>query len=336
MTTSNESYLYPETQLAETAPDYGKSWRTEAELSTRRLILHTVLLVLSAITVTLTGSASILYKGIPDSWTYLLKSPLLTIQMLIQESAAGNYWPLLGGLTLAFSLLLILAAHEFGHYFACRHYGVRATLPFFLPAPPFPLTPFGTFGAVIKIKEPIRSRRALFDIGIAGPLAGFALAVPASIIGLLLAQPDTPQSGPTFNDPLLFQIVIKLFHVPNPMVWNPVYWAAWTALLVTSLNLFPVGQLDGGHVVYALFGPRYHKIVSRVVFVLVAALSIASFFLHDSPVWFLWTLVLAFLVKVGHPPTYVHEPLGKARIALAVTAAVVFILSFMPFPITIR
>jgi len=290
---------------------------------------------MSVITVTLTGAASIMFEEMPDSWVFLLKSPVVTTSALIRETAAGHYWPLIGGLLLAFSLLLILAAHEFGHYFACRHYGVRATLPFFLPAPPFPITPFGTFGAVIKIKEPIRSRRALFDIGIAGPLAGFALALPASIIGLLLAQPDVPKPGPTFNDPLLFKIIIYLFHVPNPMKWNPIYWAAWTALLVTSLNLFPVGQLDGGHVLYALLGPRLHRVVSKVVFVLVAAIAIASFVFYSSPIWFLWTLVLAFLLKVGHPPTFIDEPLGKTRIALAITAAIVFLVSFMPFPITL-
>jgi len=175
----------------------------------------------------------------------------------------------------------------------------------------------------------------LFDIGIAGPLAGFALALPASIIGLLVAQPDIPRSGLTFNDPLLFKILISLFHVPNPMKWNPVYWAAWAALLVTSLNLFPVGQLDGGHVLYALAGPRFHRLVSKLVFGLVAALAIASFVFYSSPIWFLWTVVLFFLLKVGHPPTFVDEPLGKIRIALAVTAAIVFLVCFMPFPITL-
>jgi membrane-associated protease RseP (regulator of RpoE activity) len=274
-------------------------------------------------------------KDLPDKWTYYLTSPFLTIGMVFRETAAGHYWPLAGGLLLSFTLLLILAAHEFGHYFACRHYGVRATLPFFIPGPPFPITPFGTFGAVIKIKEPIRSRRALFDIGIAGPLAGFALALPASLIGLLLAQPQAPEKGIVFNVPLLFIMITKLFHLPSSMEWNPVYWAAWAAVLVTSLNLFPVGQLDGGHVLYALAGPRLHKIVSRIVFLSVAALAIVSFFLYDSPIWFLWTLVLAYLLKVGHPPTYIDEPLGKTRIALAIAAALVFIVCFMPFPITI-
>src|SRR5262249_23282035 len=276
-----------------------------------------------------------MFDDVPDSWTFLLKSPGVTLSRLARETAAGHYWPLAGGLLLAFSLLLILAAHVFGHYFACRHYGIGATLPFCLPASPYPITPSGTFGAVIKIKEPIRSRRALFDIGIAGPLAGFALALPASIIGLLVAQPAIPTPGLTFHDPLLFKIIIRLFHVPDPMIWNPIYWAAWTALLVTSLNLFPVGQLDGGHVLYALVGPRLHRFVSKVVFGLVAALAIASFVFYNSPIWFLWTLVLAFLLKVGHPPTFVDEPLGKTRIALAIIAAIVFLVSFMPFPITL-
>jgi membrane-associated protease RseP (regulator of RpoE activity) len=340
--TSNEPYFYPEypeTQLADSIPgvNYRRSWRTDSGLSTNRLFLHIGLFLLSGLTVTLTGAAWIGLK-IPEKISYIIASPVLTATMLFRETAAGNYWPLTGGLLLSFTLLLILAAHEFGHYFACRHYGVRATLPFFIPAPPFPLTPFGTFGAVIKIKEPIRSRRALFDIGIAGPLAGFALALPASFIGLLIAKaaPDVVSQGaPTFNDPLLFILITKLFHLPATIEWNPIYWAAWAALLVTSLNLFPVGQLDGGHVLYALVGPRLHKIVSKVVFGLVAALAILSFVLYNSPIWFLWTLVLGFLLKVGHPPTYVDEPLGKVRIALAITAVVVFLVAFMPFPITI-
>src|SRR6185436_11501473 len=127
----------------------------------------------------------------------LLISPTLAV---LKETATGNLDPLAKGLLFTFTLLTILGAHELGHYFACRHYGIRATLPFFLPAPPV-ITLFGTFGAVIKIKEPIRSRRALFDIGIAGPLAGFALALPASIIGLAMAIPPQNQtSGGVFRD----------------------------------------------------------------------------------------------------------------------------------------
>jgi membrane-associated protease RseP (regulator of RpoE activity) len=255
---------------------------------------------------------------------------------VIKATAAGNTEPLLNGLLFTFTLLMILGAHELGHYFACRHYGIRATLPFFLPAPPV-ISLFGTFGAVIKIKEPITTRRALFDIGIAGPLAGFAFAIPASIIGLLMAEPVSPSglSGMQFHDPLLFILISKVFGVSQWINWNPVYWASWGALLVTALNLFPVGQLDGGHVLYAVFGRRIHKWVSLFVCISIATLSVLSYKFYNSPMWFLWALVLIFLFKVGHPPVAEEESLGKGRIILAVVALAVFLLCFMPFPITI-
>src|SRR5262249_37063161 len=141
-----------------------------------------------------------------------------------------EFAPLVRGLTFALTLLIILSAHEFGHYFACRYYGIRATLPFYVPAPPLPLTPFGTFGAVIKIKEPFRSKRALFDVGIAGPLAGFVFALPASIIGLAIAKAvpmeTVSKGGPMFLDPPLFKIIMRLLGTPEWIEWNPVYWAA--------------------------------------------------------------------------------------------------------------
>jgi membrane-associated protease RseP (regulator of RpoE activity) len=267
-----------------------------------------------------------------------LFGPILTV---LSETGSGNLAPLIKGLVFTFTLLTILGAHELGHYFACRHYGIRATLPFFIPAPPL-ITPFGTFGAVIKIKEPIRSRRALFDIGIAGPLAGFAFALPAAIIGLIFAK-AAPASeiaaaagsgGLQFNDPLLFILVSKLLGLPKWIEWNPVYWAAWGTLLVTALNLFPVGQLDGGHVLYAIAGRRIHMWISRIVAVSCAGLAVFSIVVHQPPVYLLWTFVLLFLMKVGHPPVIEEEPLGRARITLAIISAVVFLLCFMPFPIT--
>ena len=307
--------------------------RREAnELSVRRIVLHSLLFLATIATTTLTGAA----------WPLLgeASSILGVYKTIITSATAGDFGPLLPGIAFSFTLLIILAAHEFGHYFACRYYGIRATLPFFIPAPPIPLTPFGTFGAVIRIKEPITTRRALFDIGIAGPLAGFALALPASIIGLLIAHGVTPPAAGaegtlSYNDPLLFIIIQKLLGLPKWIDWNPIYWAAWATLLVTALNLFPVGQLDGGHVVYAIFGPTMHKWISRLTFLAVATLAVVSFVLYRSPIWFLWTVVLLFLLRVGHPPTFTNEPLGKGRIALAAAAAIAFILAFMPFPITI-
>jgi membrane-associated protease RseP (regulator of RpoE activity) len=291
------------------------------------------------VTTTLTGAAWAITTG--AAWAVEVPEPTTVIGMfldpvsrVINETAAGNYAPMLQGIIFSFTLLVILGAHEFGHYFACRYYGIRATLPFFIPAPPIGITLFGTFGAVIKIKEPIRSRRALFDIGIAGPLAGFAFALPASIIGILIATPSTETGVGEFKDPLLFQMIMHFVGAPSVWHWNPVYWAAWGTLLVTALNLFPVGQLDGGHVLYAVLGHRVHKWVSRIVCAATAALSITAFLLDKPYVYLLWTLVLLFMLKVGHPPLIEEEPLGKARIILAVIALLIFILCFLPFPVT--
>jgi membrane-associated protease RseP (regulator of RpoE activity) len=298
-------------------------------------MLHVVLLATTAISTTLTGAAFAVQVQEDSTLIGSLLAPVLAV---LRETASGNLDPLVKGLLFTFTLLTILGAHELGHYFACRHYRIRATLPFFIPAPPT-ITLFGTFGAVIKIKEPITSRRALFDIGIAGPLAGFAFAVPAAIIGLLFATPATPSavaaaSGIQFNDPLLFVLVSKLLGLPKWIDWNPIYWAAWGTLLVTALNLFPVGQLDGGHVLFAIAGRRIHKWISRIVALGCAGLAVLSIVSHQPPVYLLWTFVLLFLMKVGHPPVIEEEPLGKARVALAIFALLVFVLCFMPFPIT--
>lgn len=300
-------------------------------------MLHTALLVTTAITTTLTGAAFTVQVQDDSSVLGVFISPTLAV---LKEAATGNIDPLAKGLLFTFTLLTILGAHELGHYFACRHYGIRATLPFFIPAPPT-ITLFGTFGAVIKIKEPITSRRALFDIGIAGPLAGFAFAVPAAVVGLIFATPASPAAvsaastgGIQFNDPLLFIIVSKLLGLPKWIEWNPIYWAAWGTMLVTALNLFPVGQLDGGHVIYAVAGRRVHWWISRIVAFGCGALAVLSIVWHQPPVYVLWTLVLLFLMKVGHPQVIEEEPLGGARVALAIFSLLVFLLCFMPFPIT--
>jgi len=328
---TDQPYLFTEFHPAQAA-----TATREIELSAPRVLLHSVLLVATGISTTLTGAAFSVQVQEDSSLIGALVAPTLAV---IRETAIGNLEPLSKGLLFTFTLLTILGAHELGHYFACRHYGIRATLPFFIPAPPT-ITLFGTFGAVIKIKEPIRSRRALFDIGIAGPLAGFAFALPAALIGLVFATPASPAavsaatSGMQFNDPLLFILVSKLLALPKWIEWNPIYWAAWGTLLVTALNLFPVGQLDGGHVLYAIAGARTHKWVSRIVAFGCAVLAVLSLVLSQPPVYLLWTLVLLFLMRVGHPPVIEEEPLGRARVALAIVALLVFLLCFMPFPIT--
>jgi membrane-associated protease RseP (regulator of RpoE activity) len=232
---------------------------------------------------------------------------------------------------------MILGAHEMGHYIACRWYGVAATLPFFIPSP-LPL--FGTFGAVIKIKSPIPSRRALFDIGIAGPLAGFVFAVPVAFVGHYFAVPSVAislgEGGFSLNDPLLFKLFAQLLHLPPSLQVNPLWVAAWLGTLMTALNLLPVGQLDGGHVVYAVFGERGHRWVGRLVYLSVVALAVYSYLNGGWLGWFVWVVLLTFMMRFGHPPVLEEaEPLGLARVLIAILGLLVFVLCFMPFPITI-
>jgi membrane-associated protease RseP (regulator of RpoE activity) len=245
------------------------------------------------------------------------------------------------GLLFSGSLLAILVAHESGHYVFCRYYGVDATLPFFIPQPPL-LIP-GTFGAFIRMKSPVPSRRALFDIGLAGPLAGFAVIVPVAFAAvltlhhtpLLAGQGAAPGGVITFNDPLLFRLIARWFKVDlDNSVANSFYLAAWVGALVTSLNLIPVGQLDGGHGIFAVFGKNAHWWIARAAFAAMVALSLLGWLWHGSPAWFLFVVLLAVMLRVGHPQPQQMEPLGTARIIIGVVTLIVFALCFLPFPIT--
>jgi membrane-associated protease RseP (regulator of RpoE activity) len=268
----------------------------------------------------------------------LLHFVLLALTALTTTVMGALFWndgtsPLLSGLLYSVSLLMILGAHEMGHYVACCWYGVSATLPFFIPSP----LPLGTFGAVIRIKSPIPSRRALFDIGIAGPLAGFVFAVPVALIAHYFAKASTADgSGIVFNDPLLFKLIIKLLHVPPSIDANPLWFAAWLGLLMTSLNLLPIGQLDGGHVIYAVFGRTGHRIIARAVYLGVVLLAFYSYFSGGWLGWFVWVVLLTIMMRFGHPPVVdEEEPLGFARVLVAIIGLLVFALCFMPFPITV-
>jgi len=262
---------------------------------------------------------------------YYFRSVAQLVSYSLQNPAV-----ILQGLTFSAALLAILLAHEMGHYVACRRYGVEATLPFFIPAPPLFLA--GTFGAFIKIKSQIPSRRALFDIGLAGPLAGFVVAVPVALLGILSLQPGPSNldHSITFNDPPLFRLVAFLFHIRLEAAGiNPYYMAAWFGLLVTSLNLMPVGQLDGGHGTFAVFGFRAHRWIGRMAFLTMAVLALLGWFWHSSPSGFLYTVLLAVMLKVRHPQPAEMEPLGSARRWIAILTLLVFALCFWPFPITI-
>jgi membrane-associated protease RseP (regulator of RpoE activity) len=237
------------------------------------------------------------------------------------------------GVPYAALLLLILGAHEMGHYLACRYYGVPATLPFFIPGPPMLI---GTLGAVIRIRGVIPSRRALFDIAAAGPIAGFLVALPLLILGVANAVviPATTQPhGLALGPPLSSWLFEQLFHGDAPLQVGSLYGAAWVGMIVTSMNLFPVGQLDGGHAMFAV-SPRRHRIVSWATIgglaILVALQSIA----HRTPsAYSLWLLILLGL-RDRHPRLVDEsEPLGPGRLALAIALACIFVLTFIPSPL---
>jgi membrane-associated protease RseP (regulator of RpoE activity) len=314
-------------------------------ISARAWRVHGGLFILTIVTTTLAGvmlAAPELSPAEPplaNPLDYLFYIPLSYLYSLVELLRYAFAHPRLiaEGATFSASLLAILFSHEMGHYLACRYYKVDATLPYFIPAPPLFLA--GTFGAFIKIRAPIPTRRALFDIGLAGPLAGFVVAIPISVIGILtIGAPLEPKDHLIFfNDPLLFRLISKLFGIPlspnSPT--NPYYMAAWLGLLVTSLNLMPVGQLDGGHGLFALFGQRAHKIIGRLAFISVAVLAVLGFWWHGSPSGFLYAVLLGIMMKVPHPQPAVMEPLGTKRVVIAIVTLIVFVLCFWPFPITI-
>jgi membrane-associated protease RseP (regulator of RpoE activity) len=237
------------------------------------------------------------------------------------------------GLIFSGSLLGILASHESGHYLLCRYYGVDATLPFFIPQPPL-LVP-GTFGAFIRMKSPVPTRRALFDIGIAGPLAGFVVMIPVAIVGVFTLQHQPGASGMSFNDPLLFRLIAVALKINlSDGLVNPYYLAAWFGALVTAINLMPVGQLDGGHGTFAVFGKTGHYWIGRAAVVTMIALSVLGWLLHGSPAWFLFIFLLLIMLRMRHPQPLQMEPLGLARKLVGVFTVIVFALCFLPFPIT--
>jgi len=248
-----------------------------------------------------------------------------------------QFW--LGGLWFSLSVLAILGAHEWGHYLTCRWYRVDASLPYFLPAP-LPLT--GTFGAFIRIRDVIPHKRALFDIGASGPFAGFVVAVPLLVLGLWLSRlVPVPVPVPVqldmieLGEPLLFRAMEAVVWGTLPdgqmLHLHPMALAAWFGLLATALNLFPLAQLDGGHLAYAVVGGH-----ARWITLGTAAVAIGLTFVSIS--WVAWAIVMAGVLVVAgvqHPPTLDdHLPLGRPRLALAVAAALVFALCFTPAPVT--
>ncbi|HZE63137.1 MAG TPA: site-2 protease family protein [Pyrinomonadaceae bacterium] len=319
--------------------------RSRAQRPTiREWIRHSALFLITFLTTTFAGiviaapELDVPEPALSSVLSYVLYIPEYYLRIVTSLLTFALLHPhiLVAAVSFSITLLAILTAHEMGHYLACRYYGVHATLPFFIPAPPLFLA--GTFGAFIKMKSPIPSRRALFDIGLAGPLAGFVMLLPVALAGIFTVQAAPPIAGSTivFNDPLLFRIFAKATGANlTDALPNPFYMAAWIGLLVTSLNLMPVGQLDGGHGTFSLFGPRAHKLIGRIAFVAMASMAMLGFVWHHSPSGFLYTVLLAVMLRVRHPAPEQMEPLGAARIVVAIITLIVFALSFVPFPITL-
>ncbi len=246
---------------------------------------------------------------------------------LIVKKPVALFW----GLPYALSLMLILLVHELGHFFACRAHRIEATLPFFIPAP----TLIGTFGAFIKIKSPFSSKKSLFDVGMAGPLAGFLAAIPVICIGIAQSRMIERNAIPTaitLGEPLVFTLIARILKGPiaahSDLLIHPIAFAGWFGLLATSFNLFPIGQLDGGHIVYALLGKKSYSvgIASVVVLIILGILFWQG--------WLFWALI-ATLIGLRHPPIFAEERLDFKRKAAAFAILAIFVVSFTPAPITL-
>jgi membrane-associated protease RseP (regulator of RpoE activity) len=330
--------------------------------SPRRLLLHGSLFLITFFTTTLAGV----------QWSNRDPFELTNFQY---------------GLSYALAILFVLASHEFGHYFAARYHRVNATLPYFIPFPPVPfLINFGTLGAVIRTKSVVPSRRVMFDIGVAGPLAGFVACLILLVYGfsnlpgpefILSIHPNfdfTLNSDPTveglpleFGDTLLFAVLRNLltdsatqFVPPMTEIYHyPFLCVGWFGLFVTAMNLIPIGQFDGGHIIYTMFGER-HRAIARGAFIVLLVLGLPSvldaflrvllqYFTGESVSqvipfaqyswsgWFLWAMISYYFVKLYHPPAPDETPLDETRMLLGWTAFLILVLcfSFAPFTIPI-
>jgi membrane-associated protease RseP (regulator of RpoE activity) len=265
------------------------------------------------------------------------------------------------GLLYSFSILSILTAHEFGHFFVAKYYNVNTSYPFFIPIPPFIINPFGTLGAVMRIRSQIPSKKALFDIGISGPIAGFIISILLLAVGFYtlpskeylfsihpeyIGQKELPITGLTFGNSILFWTLSKIFSlsdfVPpmNEIYHYPFLCAGWFGMFVTALNLMPVGQLDGGHILYSIIGKK-QGIVAMFFLGTIVAIGLLgliqnpnNFFQSGTTGWLVWAVILIFIIKLDHPEIHDDSQIDKKRIILGWTVFIVLILIFPPIPFT--
>ncbi|HWZ83025.1 MAG TPA: site-2 protease family protein [Terriglobales bacterium] len=291
--------------------------------SRRRLWLHVVLLLATFVTTMAVGSRiqSNFEHQKPTFWLSDDSPPLFPL------SAFANPSELLPGLPFSLTLMFILMAHEMGHYLYARHYRVYATLPYFVPFPSL----IGTLGAFIRIKSPIPSRAALFDIGIAGPIAGFIPACIAMVVGLARSQPGIVSDAPRaqLGFPLLFNLAARVLHIPGSATTislHPIAVAAWVGLFATALNLLPGGQLDGGHILFSVW-PRQHRVVSMLT---VLTLALLGYYFWSG--WLLWAVILAITSR--HPAVPPNPAVRGRRRWVAWFGVLMLILTFTREPLT--
>jgi membrane-associated protease RseP (regulator of RpoE activity) len=302
---------------------------------------------------------------------FFIVNILLFIATFFTTTLSGVFWAnrdpyqlfnFPAGLLYSVLLLSVISAHEFGHYFAARFHKIDVTLPFYIPFPFLMLNPFGTMGAVIKMKSRTQSRKSLFDIGIAGPISGWVVAMGILIFGYFTLPPISflykihpeyqstgiPTTGFTFGYNLVFFIFEKIFSGPkvfippmNEIYHYPFLCVGWFGLLITALNMMPVGQLDGGHISYTMFGEK-HKYIAYTIFGLLIFFGLAGILpliglniSFGSANWLVWAILIFFVIKIKHPPivTDIHEPLGTFRTILGWISFIIFVLSFCPIPI---
>jgi membrane-associated protease RseP (regulator of RpoE activity) len=288
------------------------------------LILATVLFLLTLVTSLIAGTH--FAAAYAHNQAASLDAFLQTFRLVYRNPGA-----LLAGLPFALTLLGILLAHELGHYFACRHHHIHSSYPFFIPAP----TLIGTFGAFILIRSPIRSMRALFDVGASGPLVGFLVALPALSYGVIHAKvipalASDNNADLIFGVPLILRLVTAVWQ-PNAhatdLVLHPVGRAAWVGLFATALNLLPVGQLDGGHIVRSV-NPRLHRWISIAL-----PLAFVPLGYFQWVGWWIWAGILFVVQFIRMAPIYDPTPLDPNRRFGAAIALIVFLLCFMPYPL---
>ncbi len=297
---------------------------TQPESPQRQWLLSAVLFAATFATTTLAG----LFHAGGDV-------DLLTATLLVTARPSL----LLLGLPFSLTLMTILLAHEMGHFLACRYYRIRCTPPYFIPSP---FLFAGTFGAFIRIRSPFADRRALFDVGIAGPLAGFVFVIPALVVGIAystLIPRGSFQGGITFGEPLLFRWLAKVVLGYSPethdMIAHPIAMAGWLGLLVTCLNLLPIWQLDGGHIAYSVFGRERQRQTSLYASI---ALILVSFLGWPVPSYLLFGILLLVLgsrFRFYHPSTLDDDlSIGRGRLFLGILALLILFVSFTPIPIS--